>query len=245
LGFVNHLAYSNFDPENPGLSRFVDEDFNRVWTEDRLEGLEVTAELRRARELRPVFDTVDLLLDIHSMGTYSKPLMICNGLKKERDFTRDVNFPAHIMCGSGHIIGKRLIEYTPFNDDMNNKVALLVEAGQHWAAGTEIAALDTALHFLRASGIVGLEFVDGHLSEQGRNPATAEMWDVTDGITAVTDDFKFVEAFVGMEIISDAGTVIANDGDLEIKTPYNDCLLMMPNHRPGAGVRKLRLCRRA
>ena len=71
------------------------------------------------------------------------------------------------------------------------------------------------------------------------------MCDVTDGITAVTDDFKFVEAFVGMEIISDAGTVIANDGDLEIKTPYNDCLLMMPNHRPGAGVRKLRLCRRA
>ena len=65
LWFVNHLAYSNFDPENPGLSIFVDEDFNRVWIEDRLEGLEVTAELRRARELRPVFDTVDLLLDIH------------------------------------------------------------------------------------------------------------------------------------------------------------------------------------
>ena len=67
---------------------------------------------------------------------------------------------------------------------------------------------------------------------------------VTDGITAVTDNFHFVEPFVGMEIISDAGTVIANDGDLEIKTPYNNCLLMMPNHRPGAGVRKLRLCRR-
>ena len=58
------------------------------------------------------------------------------------------------------------------------------------------------------------------------------------------DNFHFVEPFVGMEIISDAGTVIANDGDLEIKTPYNNCLLMMPNHRPGAGVRKLRLCRR-
>ena len=41
----------NFDPENPGASRFVDEDFNRVWVEDRLEGLEVTAELRRARRL--------------------------------------------------------------------------------------------------------------------------------------------------------------------------------------------------
>jgi predicted deacylase len=245
LAFVNHLAYSNFDPKNPGPSRFVDEDFNRVWVEERLEGLEITAELRRARELRPVFDSVDLLLDIHSMGTYSKPLMICNGLKKEREFTKKVNFPAHIMCGSGHIIGKRLIEYTPFNDDMNKKVALLVEAGQHWAKGTEIASLDTALHFLRASGIVDPNFVELHLSEEGKRPPVAEMWDVTDGVTAVTDNFKFIKPFVGMEIIPEAGTVIANDGNLEIKTSYNDCLLMMPNHRPGAGVRKLRLCKRA
>jgi len=46
LGFINHLAYSTFDPNNPGASRFVDEDFNRVWVEDRLDGLEITAELR-------------------------------------------------------------------------------------------------------------------------------------------------------------------------------------------------------
>ena len=245
LGFINHLAYSTFDPNNPGASRFVDEDFNRVWVEDRLDGLEITAELRRARELRPVFDTVDLLLDIHSMGTYSKPLMICNGLKKEREFVKQVNFPSHIMCGSGHVIGKRLIEYTPFNDAKNNKVALLVEAGQHWAAGTEIASLDTALHFLRASGVIDSKSINQYLSEQAKNTPTAEIWDVTDGITATTDDFKFVKPFVGMEIISRSGTVIANDGSVEIKTPYDDCLLMMPNHRPGAGVRKLRLCKRA
>ncbi|GIR55804.1 MAG: hypothetical protein CM15mP62_32750 [Rhodospirillaceae bacterium] len=38
--FVNHLAYSTFDPSAPSLSRFIDEDFNRVWVEDRLDGLE-------------------------------------------------------------------------------------------------------------------------------------------------------------------------------------------------------------
>lgn len=245
LGFINHMAYSRFDPSDPGASRFVDEDFNRVWVEERLDGPEDTAELRRARELRPVFDDVDLLLDIHSMSTYSKPLMINNGLEKERAFVREVNFPAYIMCGSGHVVGKRLIEYTPFNDTATNKVALLVECGQHWAAATGTAALDTALHFLRAAGTVSGAFIDAHLSEAARTPPRAEMWDVTDGITSRTDDFHFAGPYIGMEIIAKAGTLIARDGDAEIVTPYDDCLLMMPNHRPGANVRKLRLCRRS
>ena len=245
LAFVNHLAYSTFDPSAPSLSRFIDEDFNRVWVEERLDGQEKTAELQRARELRPVFDEVDLLLDIHSMGTFSKPLMICNGLEKERKFVKEVNFPAHIMCGSGHVVGKRLIEYTPFNDTRNNKVALLVECGQHWAADTGVVALDTALHFLRACNVVDINFINDRLSPVAKDPELAEMWDVTDGITALTDDFQFCEEYVGMEIIESEGTKIAQDGDLDIRTPYDNCLLMMPNHRPGAGVRKLRLCRRS
>lgn len=245
LGFINHMAYATFDPADPGASRFVDEDFNRVWVEERLDGPEDTAELRRARELRPIFDSVDLLLDIHSMSTYSKALMINNGLDKERAFVRKVNFPAYIMCGSGHVVGKRLIEYTPFNDTANNKVALLVECGQHWAAATGMAALDTALHFLRAVGTVSPSFINAHLSEAALTPPAAEIWDVTDGITSATDDFRFAEPFIGMEVIAKAGTVIAHDGVKEIATPYNDCLIMMPNHKPGANVRKVRLCRRS
>ena len=55
------------------MSRFVDEDFNRVWVEDRLDGEESSVELRRAREVRPILDDVDMLLDIHSMGTSRGP----------------------------------------------------------------------------------------------------------------------------------------------------------------------------
>jgi len=244
LGFINHRAFHHFDPQNPDDSRFVDEDFNRVWVEDRLDSDEDTAELRRARELRPVFDSVDLLLDIHSMGTRSAALMICNGLGKEREFATAVNFPAFIMCGSGHIVGKRLIEYTPFHDASNNKVAMLVECGQHWATATGTAALDTALHFLRAADAVSAEFIKQHLSDAASDPPTAQMWDVTDGVTAQTDDFAFVEPFAGMEVIEKAGTLIANDGDVPIVTPYDNCLLMMPNYKPGKGTRKVRLCRR-
>ena len=71
------------------------------------------------------------------------------------------------------------------------------------------------------------------------------MWDVTDGVTAQTDDFAFVEPFAGMEVIENAGTLIANDGDIPIVTPYDNCLLMMPNYKPGKGTRKVRMCRRS
>ena len=244
LSFNNHAAYSNFDPQSPDDSRFVDEDFNRLWLEKRLDGDEDTVELRRARELRPIFHEADLMLDIHSMGTNSKALMICHGHDKEKSFASSVNFPGYIMCGSGHVVGQRLIEYTPFADSTDNKVALLVECGQHWAAETGTAALDTALHFLRASGVMAETFINDHLSAGAKSPPPAEMWEVVDGIVSKTDDFRFAENYAGMEVIPLAGTVIAHDGGEAITTPHDNCLLMMPNYKSGAGMRKLRLCQR-
>src|SRR5262249_10956789 len=124
LAFVNVAAYERFDAGNPFSSRFVDEDFNRVWVESRLDGPESTVELKRARALRPVFDQIDFLLDIHSMQTPSPALMLAHGLEKERRLARAVGVPEWVVCGSGHIEGKRLIEYTPFNARDNEKTAI-------------------------------------------------------------------------------------------------------------------------
>lgn len=242
--FNNHMAYSRFDPTSPDESRYVDEDFNRVWVESRLDSREDTAELRRARELRPLFDAADFVLDIHSMGTFSKPVLICNGLEKERLFARKMDYPGHIMCGSGHVVGKRLIEYTPFHMPTNDKVAMLVECGQHWAKKTGEVALNTACKFLAASGAVTPAVIEPLMSDTARNATRAEMWDVTEGITSQTDDFTFTQHFVGMEIIERSGTVIAHDGAMPIRTPYDDCLLMMPSYKPGVHMRKVRFCKR-
>ncbi|WP_256681771.1 succinylglutamate desuccinylase/aspartoacylase family protein [Pseudomonas sp. R4-35-07] len=73
LAFGNVEAYQRFDPQNIDASRFIDEDMNRVWLPSALEGERESVELRRARELRPLIDTVDLLLDIHSMHEESPP----------------------------------------------------------------------------------------------------------------------------------------------------------------------------
>jgi predicted deacylase len=67
LSFANVAAYLRFDPADPTASRYVEEDMNRVWATEVLDGPRDSLELRRARALRPIVDTVDTMLDILSM----------------------------------------------------------------------------------------------------------------------------------------------------------------------------------
>ncbi|MCA8928043.1 MAG: succinylglutamate desuccinylase/aspartoacylase family protein [Alphaproteobacteria bacterium] len=241
LGFANHAAYNRFDPQNPWATRQVEENFNRLWVEERLDGPEDSLELRRAREMRPVFDAVDDLLDIHSMSTESPPLTLFWGNAKEQDAYRRTGYPAHGIGGPVHDPGKRIIEYTPFNDTGNDKTAQLVECGQHWADYTRKAAIDTAFRFLVAMGTIDAADAAPHLHD--RNPPAPRVLEVTHGIAAKTDRFAFAAPYKGLETIAAAGTVIAHDGDAPVATPYDDCVLVMPNHRAGKGQRVLRLAR--
>ena len=125
-------AYARFGAQTRSDTRFVDEDMNRVWDDEIIDGRD-SVEIRRARVLRPLLRNVDLLLDIHSMGTRCEPMMLCHGLAKERRFLRAMGYPRNVVCGSGHVKGRRLIEYAPFNDPTNDKVAVLIECGQHWS----------------------------------------------------------------------------------------------------------------
>jgi predicted deacylase len=243
LCFVNPEAFHRFDPANPTRSRFVDEDMNRLWTEERLSGPDDSVELRRARELLVFYDRVDRLLDIHSMGTYSSPILLIHGHEKERQFARHMGYPATVACGSAHVVGERLIEYAHFNDPMTDPVACLIECGQHWARGTADAAIDGALYFLRA-----LEMIDDTTLVRHRRtpPVTHQsIVDVTHGYAIRTHDFYFVKDFKGLERFHQAGEVIAVDGGEELRTPYDDCILIMPNHRAVRGQRAFRLARMA
>src|SRR5438046_2100374 len=47
----------------------------------------------------------------------------------------------------------------------------------------------------------------------------------------------------GLSVIDSAGTLLARDGDVEIRTPYDDCMLIMPTRRPRPGETAVRLGR--
>lgn len=243
LCFVNPEAYARFDPAAPAGSRFVDEDMNRLWSTERLDAPAVTAEARRARLLRRFFDRADRLLDIHSMGTRSAPILLIHGLEKERRFARALAVPATVACGAGHVQGRRLIEYAPFNDPGSDKVAALVECGHHWSSDSAVVALDTALFFLKAVDMVDPGYFWEHVSDPEPPPQT--VLEVTHGYTIRTDDFYFTSRFTGLERFPSAGEVFAVDGGEEVRTPYDDCVLVMPNHRAVKGQRAFRLARPA
>jgi hypothetical protein len=67
--------------------------------------------------------------------------------------------------------------------------------------------------------------------------------EVTSVVTIGTDDFDFAVPARGLSVVPKAGTLLACDGDAEIFTPYDDCVLIMPTQRPKKGETAVRLGR--
>ena len=205
LAFLNLDAFDQFDAGDPTASRFVDEDMNRIWDADQLDGPRVSSELIRARRLRRVIDTADILFDLHSMLWDGTPLILCSTTARGRGLACAIATPS------------------------------LVVSGQHWTEAT-VEMTERSVTALLA-----------HLG-MGPKPASVRAGpvlctEVTDTITASTGQFVFSAPYRGGDTIPRAGTVIATDGVQPIATPYDDCMLVMPNLRPTRGHTAVRLAR--
>ncbi len=225
LAFANIEAFSRFTPQNPYASRFVDEDFNRVWTAAVLDGGRDSVELRRARQLRPFVERADFLLDIHSMLEPSPPVMICGPLDKGIRFAFEVGVPEHIVSDTGHANGTRMRDYMGFGDPASPKNALLVECGQHWERNAERVAWQTTWRFLRNLDVVDRARADAEIDAK---VAPQRLVRVTEAVIANSPAFRFAKAFSGMEVVPRAGDLIAWDGDVPVRAPYDNCVLVMP-----------------
>jgi predicted deacylase len=240
LSFANVTAFSSFDPRRPFASRFVAEDFNRVWDPASLDGNRQSSELQRARALRPIVDRVDLLLDIHSMQHETDALMLAGMLDRSLALARAVGIPAYIVRDAGHAAGRRLRDYGPFGDPASRKTALLVECGQHWMRSSADLAIATSLRFLAALNLIDPTLVARHAGPPG---ARQRIITVTEAVTATGPSFTFAQDFTGLEILARKGTLIGRDGDREICTPYDDCILIMPSRNLTPGQTAVRLGR--
>lgn len=238
--FANVAAYRLFNPANPNGSRYIDEDFNRLWDPAILSGPRQSAELTRARVLRPLYEGADMLLDLHSMQYRTAPLMLIGLTEKSAALARRVGVPALLVRDKGHAAGPRLRDFGAFADSSAPQTALLVECGQHWEQAAADVALETAWRFLAASGILAAAEAARILA--ARAPPQ-RLITVTDTVTIQSDDFRFAADYRGLEVIPKAGTIIGRDGGRDIRTPYDDCVLIMPSRRLGHGQTAVRLGR--
>lgn len=186
-------------------------------------------------------DTVDILLDIHSMQEKTPPLMMAGPLAKGRDLARAVGLPEIVVTDAGHAAGKRMRDYEGFAEAGSPKNALLMECGQHWEAAAGPLAIQTALRFLLVNDMVDPDWAAAGL--EGVVLPEQRFIEVTGPITIESGEFRFVEDYKGLEVIPTAGSTIAYDGDKPVTTPYDDCVLIMPSRRLNAGASAVRLGR--
>ena len=232
LAFANVAAFARFDRGDPDRARYIDEDYNRVWADDMLLGSRDSAELRRARELRPFVDAAELLLDLHSMHEPCRPIMVCARSEKSVALARCMGAPADLLLDTGHPAGLRMMERGGFSDPASARTAVLIECGQHWAKSSVKVAIDTCLRFLSVTGLLEKDF----------SSVKQSVICVTEPVVAKTMGFRFASAWKGLEVVKKAGSLVATDDGQEWRTPYDDCVMVMPSMRhlkPGTTMVRL------
>jgi hypothetical protein len=147
------------------------------------------------------------------------------------------------MCDAGHAAGPRMRDYGGFGDPASSKTALLIECGQHWEQRSADVATDVMLRFLIAVGSVHTEDAAALGGPDFAAHPRQRVIEVTEAVTISGDRFDFAGEYRGLEVLGEKGTLIGRDGDREVRTPYDNCVLIMPSRRLVRGQTAVRLGR--
>ena len=236
LAFCNLEAFDRFDPANPEVSRFVDEDLNRQWTDARI-NVGDSSERRRAAQLRPYVARADWLLDIHSMHEpHSTPLLLMGTHSRNLALARALHNPEHVVMDAGQTDGGvRMRDYGRFglpDGDAPGTRSLLIECGFYGELASRDVAQDQCLRFLALSGVVEEEELE-RLLPGWRLPDAPRQWalEVSSAVEARSSAFRFNARYTGLQVIEKAGTVIGDNDGRPVTTPHDDCVLVMPATR--------------
>src|SRR3546814_7727151 len=118
------------------------------------------------------------------------------------------------------------------SSDLSPKNALLVECGQHWERSSADVAIESTFRFLRHLDVIAPETAEPHIAP---DPPPQRFIEVTEAVTIRSNQFEFAGPYVGLEVIPKAGSVLGTDGGNPVRTPYDDCVLIMPSRRLHAG----------
>ena len=236
ISFANVAAYESFDAARPFESRQLVHNLNRVWSAPELEGGEDSPELRRARELRPVVDAADHILDIHSTSQDVEPFWVYPAFARNAATALALGRPGvHLVMPSGLGSGTPLIQHGRHGVDGEGAgAALVVECGQHFRQSAADVATAAALDFLAHFGLI----------ERAPQPAPGPQrrYELLQTCMVRTPQFAFARPVVGFEAFA-KDELIATDGEHEIRSPCDGCTVFMPTREPIVGREAVYLTR--
>lgn len=227
VSFANVAAYETFDQARPFDSRQITHNFNRIWSEEWLDGTLDSVELRRARAMRTVVAQADHILDIHSTSQDVEPFWVYPAFARNARVASALAAPAvHLVMPQGLGSGTPVIQHGRHGQaDSNAGVALVVECGQHFKQNTADLAIQVALDFL------------GHFGLMDRAVSAApapRRFELLSTHVVAHADFRFTRPVIGFETFA-KGELIAVDGEQPIHAPCDDCTLFMPTREPVVG----------
>jgi predicted deacylase len=156
LMFANLSAFDRFDAANHDASRFVDEDMNRQWMDERIAEPR-TLERQRVAALAPWVRQADWVLDLHSMHESGAPLLLTGVQPRNLQLARALANPVHIVVDAGHKDGVRMRDYARLglpDAQAPDTRSLLIECGFHGDPASRDVARDMCARFLAVSGAV-------------------------------------------------------------------------------------------
>lgn len=240
LLFANWQAHARWIPEEPNRAFYIDRDLNRVWSPEVLDAGSTDVEIVRARELRPFVDSVDFLLDLHSTQQPSPPMALVGGLDRTAVFAQAMGWPSLVIRDMPHAAGRRLRDWGEFETPEGHRTALVVECGQHWVATTVDHARNAALTFLRYLGMAPTALLAMHPIPEHEGVRIIQ---TTHSVTARTDACELLQVWPDLAMVARGGTLLGHDGDVEIRTPYDNAMLILPMRRPRRGLTAVRFGR--
>lgn len=229
VSFANMEAYNAFDIDNPYENRQLVHNLNRIWSPEWLDGNEQSPELRRARELRPVLDAADYVLDIHSTRAPVQPFWVYPEMARNAALAAAVGAPAvQLVMPAGRFPGTGVLNYGRHGDPASDSGgALVVECGQHFAQSAATLATDVTLRFLAHLGLVDPPAGNAP-------PAPAQPFRLLEVHMVKSEDFTFTRPVLGFEVF-DKGDLIAINAGEEIRSPCDNCTIFMPTRMPIVG----------
>lgn len=229
VSFANIEAYEAFDIDNPYENRQLVHNLNRIWSPEWLDGAEQSPELRRARELRPVLDVADYVLDIHSTRAPVQPFWVYPEMDRNAALAAAVGAPAvQLVMPAGRFPGTGVLNYGRHGDPASNSGgALVVECGQHFAQSAADLATDVTLRFLAHLGLI-----DALAS--AAPPSPAQPFRLLEVHMVKSEDFAFVRPVIGFEVFNKGELIAINAGE-EIRSPCDNCTIFMPTRMPIVG----------
>ncbi|AMG36011.1 MULTISPECIES: succinylglutamate desuccinylase/aspartoacylase domain-containing protein [Achromobacter] len=229
VSFANMEAYNAFDIDNPYENRQLVHNLNRIWSPEWLDGSEQSPELRRARELRPVLDAADYVLDIHSTRAPVQPFWVYPEMDRNTALAAAVGAPVvQLVMPAGRFPGTGVLNYGRHGDPASDSGgALVVECGQHFAQSAALLATDVTLRFLAHLGLIDAP-------ANSAPAAPAQPFRLLEVHMVKSEDFTFTRPLLGFEVFNKGELIAINAGE-EIRSPCDNCTIFMPTRMPIVG----------